>query len=320
MNDYGSLFSAQFFESVWKKAERSLRQECDCTVLYYPLVDGRAITYWSVRLLPLRRNAFAKSKMEIGMATTERHEILCLVAHHDDPGLVALIGECDARWLVAMVFMLDGKIVYCRSVFAGDYLSKGKTMSRIYLLSDALPNPIAADLYDNFKRKTTSYTTVRVPGDVTVVAERVQAGWRTLGAAGGKTTFSVLVHRDAEYVYWIGPTTTLKEQLLAYDTDAKLACSSPDGVLGNTLLPMYDTSFVYRFRWPFLFERLLALCLVGLHVLPFSLLRKILDYLPPTLFDERFEPRWVSFQQSIARLPRETPRKKANKTQADVVS
>lgn len=311
MNGYNSLFSAKFFETIWKKAERSLRQERDCEVLYYPLVDDRTITYWSVRLMPLRRNAFAKSKMEIGMATTERHEILCLVAHHDDPVLVAMIGACDALWPVAMVFMLDGKIVYCRSVFAGDYLWKEKTMSRIYLLSDALPNPTAADLYDDFKRKTTPYTSVRVPSDVTVITERVQPGWRTLGAAGGKSTFSVLIRRDAQYVYWIGPTTTLREQLLAYNTDAKLARSSADGVVGDAQLPMYDTSFVYRFRWPFQFERLLALCMAGLHVLPFSLLRKILDYLPPTLFDERFESRWVSFQQSIARLPRHAPRKKS---------
>ena len=304
MNDYSSLFSHRFFAETWQYAERSLRKtSCWRQISFYTLNEDNRISYWTVRTLPLRSDAFKAAANDIKLALSSRQEVVCIVAPHDDPALVARLGGVSSSWKYALVYMLDNEIVYIRSVFAVDCMQTVDGPAAIYLLSNAIRQPTFDDINEEYERKLTSLTVLCAPRGQWYNAEELQPDWQCESAAG-KMPF-VVKKRDtfADVEYWYGPSSTARAHAAALGGLGSIVFSAPDGIGPSRGLSVFTTSTDVRFRWPFHFERLLALCLCGTYVLPVDIVLRILS--PSALidmFDRRFLKCWSDMVASVRRI------------------
>lgn len=311
MNDYASLFSPHFFTSTWKAAETTLRVRYPqwSTVMYYTAVNLCAdLCYWTVRVLPLRDNAFKAASDEIKMATTRRKEVCCVVCHWDDPGLIALLGVSSASWLYALAYMLDNVLVFCRVVYAYDTLHRSNgASSMIYLLSNPIAEPTIATLYAEYVHRLTPIVVLRVATTTTHTTDidKFQADWRC-ETPTVKLPFVVAGRFDttADVDYWFGPSYSAEEQMHALGGPEAVASSTADGLSTSpNHFAIIGVTTDVRFRWPFHFERMLALCLSGGYILPVAIARRLLVRGAfVQLYESRFDKTWHDMVASIRRI------------------
>lgn len=275
-------------------------------MFYTDLGANGDLAYWTVRVLPFRDAAFKAASDDIQTATTARKELCCVVCRWRDPGLVALLGVSSAKWAYAVAYLLDGRLAFCRVVYAYDTLRRSDgSMTPIYLLSNPIAEPSIDALHTEYVHRLTPIVVLRVAENQSTDIERFQPDWRC-ETPTVKLPFVVCSRFDttADFQYWFGPSYSADEQSLALGGPAFVSSSTADGMsTSRNHIRITGVSTDVRFRWPFHFERMFALCLAGAHVLPLAIARRLLvcDAFEQ-LYESRFDKAWHDMIASIRHI------------------
>lgn len=303
MNDFGTLYSERFFEETFKEAiEYSRDSSVFNIVKYYTFPDQstRVLEYWTVTLIPLRRCPFKSARVELEMARRHLRKLVCIVVAHDDLDLALLLGgESHESWRFAVLYITNNKIVYCRSVFAEDVMSNiaGRLVG-IRLVSQPIANPSIESLFEAYYNLLTPLTVAMVPK----WPKPVQIGvggptWRPELRINGMP-FRAACKNNNDYTYWFGPSHEVSGP-----APQGVLISSPDGVHDTPHLSLQAKTTDFRFRWPFQFEKLLAMSFVGMYQLPLKDVATIVELAVfHDFYRDRMLPCWVNIVKSVTKI------------------